>query len=71
MAPRRKAIPVTLTNEQRDKFERLWFYYGNQGPQTTPGNHAFIQGMLEHGIDIRPLKQRGSSHPHSQALSAN
>jgi len=59
MAPRRKVIPVTLSSEQREKLERLWFCYGNHGPQTTPGNHAFIQGLLEHGIDIRPLKQRG------------
>jgi hypothetical protein len=59
MAPRRKVIPVTLTATQREKLERLWFFYGNHGPHTTPGNHAFIQGMLEHGIDIRPLKHKG------------
>jgi hypothetical protein len=59
MASIRKVIPVTLSGKQREKLERLWFVYGNHGPQTTPGNHAFIQGMLEHGIDIRPLKQRG------------
>jgi|ERR1051325_11082893 hypothetical protein len=59
MAPRRQVIPVTLTGEQREKLERLWFLYGNHGPKTTPGNHAFIQAMLEQGMDIRPLKQRG------------
>lgn len=59
MAPRRKVIPITLTNDQREKLERLWFQYGNRGPRTTPGNHSFIQGLLEHGIDTRPLKQRG------------
>ena len=38
--------------------ERLWFYYGNYGPQTTPGNHNFIQGFLEHGIDTRTFRTR-------------
>ena len=51
----KKAIPVTLTPEQRKRLERLWFYYGNYGPQTTRGNHHFIQRLLEQGIDIRPL----------------
>ena len=51
----RKAIPVTLTPEQRKQIERLWFYYGNYGPKTTYGNHHFIQGFLEHGRDHRPL----------------
>ena len=55
MAKRRKVIPVTLTGEQRDRLERLWFYYGNYGPKTTPGNHSFIQRLLENGIDERPL----------------
>ena len=45
-----------LTKEQRRKLERLWFYYGNYGPETTPGNHSFIQGLLEHGKDMRPLR---------------
>jgi hypothetical protein len=56
MAPRRKASPVTLSRYQRERLERLWFYYGNYGPQTTPGNHQFIQGLLEHGLDLRPLQ---------------
>ena len=55
MANRRKAAPVTLTEGQRERIERLWFYYGNYGPKTTPGNHQFIQGLLEHGLDLRPL----------------
>lgn len=40
---------------ERDQLERLWFYYGNYGPKTTPGNHSFIQRLLENGIDERPL----------------
>lgn len=55
MAARRKATPVTLTPWQRDRLELAWFRFGNYGPKTTPGNHWFIQCILEHGIDIRPL----------------
>jgi hypothetical protein len=58
MAKRRKVIAVTLTPEQREKLERLWFYFGNYGPKTTPGNHSFIQRLLENGIDERPLYNR-------------
>jgi hypothetical protein len=36
----------------------LWFVYGNHGPKTTPGNHQFIQGLLEHGLDLRPLQTK-------------
>lgn len=25
---------------------------------TTPGNHQFIQGLLEHGLDLRPLQTK-------------
>lgn len=55
MAKRRQVVPVTLTPGQRERLERLWFYYGNYGPKTTPGNHSFIQRLLENGIDERPL----------------
>src|SRR3954470_2508818 len=55
MAKRRKVIPVTLTGEQRERLERLWFHFGNYGPKTTPGNHSFIQRLLENGIDERSL----------------
>jgi hypothetical protein len=58
MARRRKVIPVILTPEQRERLERLWFYYGNYGPQTTPGNHSFIQRLLENGYDERPLRNK-------------
>jgi hypothetical protein len=55
MAKRRKVMPVILTPDQRDRLERLWFYYGNYGPKTTTGNHNFIQRLLENGYDERPL----------------
>lgn len=55
MNKRRTATRVKLTESQRDHLERLWFVYGNHGPKTTPGNHQFIQGLLEHGLDLRPL----------------
>jgi hypothetical protein len=58
MAKRRKAIPVALTRAKRERLERLWFVYGNYGPKTTPGNHQFIQGLLEHGLDLRPLQTK-------------
>jgi hypothetical protein len=60
MGKRRKAAPVTLTDIQRERLERLWFYYGNYGPQATPGNHQLIQGLLEHGLDLRPLLTKRS-----------
>src|SRR5215212_8569402 len=55
MTKGRKATPVALTGSQRERLERLWFVYGNHGTKTTPGNHQFIQGLLEHGLDLRPL----------------
>jgi len=64
MAIRRKATPVTLTAEQRARLERLWFIYGNYGPKSTPGNHSFIQRLIENGIDERPLNTKRT--PRSQ-----
>ena len=58
MIKTRQATPVALTEAQRERLERLWFVFGNRGPKTTPGNHQFIQGLLEHGIDIRPLQTK-------------
>jgi hypothetical protein len=58
MAIRRKATPVTLTAEQRTRLECLWFIYGNYGPKSTPGNHSFIQRLIENGIDERPLNTK-------------
>src|SRR5215207_6559111 len=58
MRKSRKPTPVTLTEWQRERLERLWFVYGNHGPKTTPGNHQFIQGLLEHGLDLRPLQTK-------------
>ena len=58
MAKRRQPAPVSLTDRQRERLERLWFVYGNYGPKTTPGNHQFIQGLLEHGLDLRPLQTK-------------
>src|SRR2546429_4807110 len=55
MAKRSEVKSVTLTPEQREGLERLWFYFGNYGPKTTPGNHSFIQRLLENGIDERSL----------------
>jgi hypothetical protein len=57
----RKPIYVELTGEQLYELERLWFYYGNNRPKHTPGNHRFIQSLYEHGIDLRPLRDKLSS----------
>ncbi len=56
---KREAIPVSLTPLQRKRLENLWFYYGNYGVKTTPGNHSFIQGLLERGEDERPCRMKG------------
>lgn len=53
MAKRRKLTTVTLTAEQRERLERLWFYFGNYGTKATSSNHSFIQRLLENGIDER------------------
>jgi hypothetical protein len=58
MAKRRQAAPVSLSDRQRERLERLWFVYGNYGLKSTPGNHQFIQGLLEHGLDLRPLQTK-------------
>ncbi len=55
----RKAVPVNLTPRQRRELERLWFVFGNYGAKTTKGNHSFIQGLLERGMDERPLRMKG------------
>jgi hypothetical protein len=55
MAKRRKVTTVTLTPEQRERLERLWFYFGNYGPKTTLGNHSFIQRLLVNGIEERSI----------------
>ncbi len=59
MGKRREAVRVNLTPRQRRELERLWFAYGNYGPKTTKGNHSFIQGLLERGLDERPLRMKG------------
>lgn len=56
MAAKRQSEGVTLTDSQRGRLERLWFVYGNHGPKSTPGNHTFIQGFLEHGLDLRDMR---------------
>jgi hypothetical protein len=58
MRKSRKPTPVVLTEWQRERLERLWFVYGNRGSKTTPGNHQFIQCLLEHGLDLRPLQTK-------------
>jgi hypothetical protein len=73
MRKSRQATPVKLTEAQRERLEHLWFVFGNHGPKTTPGNHQFIQGLLEHGIDIRPLQTKRTAKrdvPTEECVSA-
>lgn len=58
MTLRRECKPVEISDSQRARLEDIWFVYGNHGPKTTPGNHTFIQTVLEHGLDLRPLRTR-------------
>lgn len=58
MPKAREAVPVTLTDAQHARLEDLWFVWGNHGLKATPGNHTFIQSILEHGLDIRPLRNK-------------
>ena len=55
MAKRRKVTTISLTAEQRERLERLRYYYGNYGPKTASGNHSFIQRLLENEFDERSL----------------
>jgi DNA-binding PadR family transcriptional regulator len=50
---RREVKRVEVTDEQRRQLERLWFIFGNYGPEHTMENHYFIQGFLERGQDER------------------
>src|SRR5215207_6030550 len=68
MGQRRTATPVRLTESQRERLERLWFVYGNHGPKTTPGNHQCIQGLLEHGLDLRPLQTKRTAKRDSPSV---
>jgi hypothetical protein len=42
----------------RSPLAQAWFYFGNYGPKTTPGNHSFIQRLIENGIDERSLHNK-------------
>lgn len=61
MPKNRTATSINLNPDQRAQLERLWFTYGNYGSKRTPGNHSFIQGLLEHGLDLRPLFTKRTS----------
>lgn len=45
------ANTITITEEQRNALNKLWFVYGNFGKKCTDLNHRYIQGLLEHGED--------------------
>lgn len=39
---------LSLTQSQLDRFKKLWFIYGNNGPKCTLFNHKLVQGFLEY-----------------------
>lgn len=49
------ALPFVCVVELSLSDFLYWFQFGNYGPKTTPGNHSFIQRILENGYDERPL----------------
>lgn len=42
-----------LTPTQRRELNRLWFIYGNHGAKHSDAGHKFLQGLIEHGEDLR------------------
>lgn len=58
MNRRRKGRRVQINDMQRERLQKLLPLYGDSGPKATPGNHAFIQGLLEDGQDLRHLPDR-------------
>ena len=73
MAKAREAARVTITDDQRSRLEDIWFVFGNRGSKRTPGNHTFIQMILEQGLDIRPLftkRTRKAEMPTPECVSA-
>lgn len=38
---------LNLTESQIERFRKLWFIYGNDGPKCTLFNHKLVQGFIE------------------------
>ena len=66
---KREVRHVELTGEQLYELERLWFYYGNNRPKHTTGNHRFIQCLYERGEDKR-LACNKSTMPTQECMAA-
>lgn len=66
---KREVRYVELSGEQLYELERLWYVYGNNRPQHTPGNHQFIQCLYERGEDIRLLCNK-STMPTPECVGA-
>jgi hypothetical protein len=55
------AAHVVLTEIHERKLNDLWFVYGNYGKKHTPGNHYFIQRLLDMGQDTRYSYSEGNN----------
>lgn len=38
----------SLTENQKERFKKLWWIYGNDGPKCTLLNHKLVQGFYEY-----------------------
>lgn len=52
-------MPITLTEDQRAKLNKLWFIFGNHGKKHSHSNHRFIQNLLSRGEDDREFYLKG------------
>ncbi len=48
-AKARKPYPIPLSEEQRERLNRMWMIYGNMGLRHTHANHSFLRSLLERG----------------------
>lgn len=39
---------IVLTESQLEKFKKLWWIYGNDGPKSTLFNHKLVQGFYQY-----------------------
>lgn len=62
-------IKHTLSEEQLNRLNRLWFIYGNHGKKSTMGNHRFIQNILQRSEDDRDFYLEGPKNMREKGRS--
>jgi uncharacterized protein (DUF3820 family) len=60
---------IQLTDEQRNKLNKLWFIYGNNGKKHSHSNHRFIQNILSRGEDDRKFYLDGINNMREKGYS--